>query len=150
VPEYKNILIAVDFSNACKQVIQKGINTGKLNQAAIYLIHVVEHLPPIDFGYEPMSNPDWYDNEAELLSQAKKKMDALASEHNIPAANTQVIAGSPKHEIIEYTVQNNIDLLVIGSHGRHGLQRLLGSTAYPILHNAPCDVLAVRIKNQPA
>ena len=146
MPTYKNILIAVDFSDACKQVIQRGLLSASQNQANVFLIHVVEHLPPIDFGYEPMSNPDWYSNEEELIKHAKKNIISLAKEHNIPSSHARVISGSPKHEIIQFTNDNNIDLIVIGSHGRHGLQRLLGSTAYPILHNAPCDVLAIRIK----
>jgi len=49
-------------------------------------------------------------------------------------------------EITRYADDKQADLIVIGSHGRHGLQRLLGSTATPVLHNAKCDVLAVRIK----
>jgi universal stress protein A len=42
----------------------------------------------------------------------------------------------------------DVDLIVIGSHGREGIQRLLGSTANAVLHGAPCDVLAVRIKGE--
>lgn len=43
--------------------------------------------------------------------------------------------------------EQRCDLIVVGSHGRHGLALLLGSTANDILHGAPCDVLAVRLKN---
>lgn len=143
---YENILIAVDFSAACKQVVERGLLFASQNQANIFFIHVVEHLPPIDFGYEPMGNAGWYNNEDEIIKHAEKNIHALAKEHDIPSDNAKVISGSPKHEIIDFTKNNNIDLIVIGSHGRHGLQRLLGSTSYPILHNAPCDVLAVRIK----
>jgi len=144
---YKTILIAIDFSEACKQVLEQGLFTASQNQADIFLVHVIEHLPPIDFGYEPMSNPDWYNNEAELIKHAEKNIQALASKHAIPHDRAAVISGSPKHEIIQFAETNNVDLIVIGSHGRHGLQRLLGSTAYPVLHNATCDVLAVRIKD---
>jgi len=148
VHDYKNILIAVDFSHACEQVIQRGIHTSKQNNASVFLIHIIENLPPIDIGYEPMTIPDWYDNETELIKHAKIKILTMAEEHGIPENHTKVISGSPKLEIIQFAENNEVDLIVIGSHGRHGLQRLLGSTSYPILHNATCDVLAVRIKDK--
>lgn len=55
--------------------------------------------------------------------------------------------GSPKTEIIRVATENQVDLIVVGSHGRHGLALLLGSTANGVLHHAPCDVLAVRLQN---
>ncbi|NOY66715.1 MAG: universal stress protein [Gammaproteobacteria bacterium] len=143
---YNSILIAVDFSEASEQVISRGLLTASQNHASTFLVHVVEHLPPIDFGYEPLSSPDWYNNEEEIIKHAEKNIIALAKKHAIPVSHARVLSGSPKHEIIQFAKDNNIDLIVIGSHGRHGLQRLLGSTAYPVLHNASCDALAVRIK----
>jgi len=50
-------------------------------------------------------------------------------------------------EIIKIAEENNVDLIIVGSHGRHGLALLLGSTANGVLHHAKCDVLAVRIKD---
>jgi len=55
--------------------------------------------------------------------------------------------GSPKTEIIRVAQENGVDLIVVGSHGRHGLALLLGSTANGVLHYAPCDVLAVRLQD---
>ena len=143
--DYKQILIAIDFSQACQQVLERGMEVAKQNKATIRLIHVVEHLPPMDFGYEPISNTDWYFNEDEIIKQAEKNLARVASENNIDKKNTLVLVGTPKTEIVRYAEDQEIDLIVIGSHGRHGIQRLLGSTATPVLHSAHCDVLAVRI-----
>jgi len=142
---YRRVLIAIDFSNACKQVLARGIDIARLNQADILLAHVVEYLPPLDFGYEPIIVPDWHSNEEAILKQAETSLQEIADEYKIDKDNMIVLTGTPKLEIIRYADDKQADLIVIGSHGRHGLQRLLGSTATPVLHNAKCDVLAVRI-----
>jgi universal stress protein A len=54
--------------------------------------------------------------------------------------------GSPKAEITRVAEEQGVDLIVVGSHGRLGLELLLGSTANGVLHAAKCDVLAVRVK----
>jgi len=141
---YQRILIAVDFSHACQQVLSRGIEVGKQNDAELFLVHVVEYLPPLDFGYEPIIVPDWYSNEEDIVKQAEKSLRQLAHQHAISEDHTVVLSGTPKNEIIQCSIDKQIDLIVIGSHGRHGIQRILGSTAYPVLHNAKCDVLAVR------
>ncbi len=56
-----------------------------------------------------------------------------------------MVVGRPGSEIRRQAEENDADLIVIGSHGRHGIQLLLGSTANSVLHGAACDVLAVRI-----
>jgi universal stress protein A len=59
--------------------------------------------------------------------------------------NQWLVWGVPNQEIVQIAKQEQIDLIVVGSHGRHGLALLLGSTANSILHHATCDVLAVRL-----
>ena len=59
-----------------------------------------------------------------------------------------VLLGSPKYEICNYARENHSDLLILGSHGRHGIKLLLGSTANGVLHDMPCDVLAVKLKKE--
>jgi len=142
---YQHTLIAVDFSASCEQVINRGLHIAKLNSCPVSLIHVVEYLPPMDFGYEPIIVPDWYNNEQEIVSQAEKSLQKLATEHDIATERTRVLTGTPKNEILKFAETDDVDLIVIGSHGRHGFQRLLGSTAYPVIQNAHCDVLAIRI-----
>jgi universal stress protein A len=142
---YQRVLIAIDFSPTCQQVLSRGIEVGEQNQAEVFLVHVVEYLPPIDFGYEPIIVPDWYSNEGDLVKQAEKSLKQLANEHAINEQHTMVLSGTPKNEISQFAKDKQVDLIVIGSHGRHGIQRLLGSTANPVLHSAQCDVLAVRI-----
>ncbi len=63
-----------------------------------------------------------------------------------PANRTYVGRGNPAHEIRETAAELGVDLIILGTHGRHGLGLLLGSTATGVLHGCPCDVLTVRIK----
>lgn len=56
-----------------------------------------------------------------------------------------VVVGMPDTEIHRFADENGVDLIVVGSHGRHGFALLLGSTSTGVLHGAQCDVLAVRV-----
>ena len=60
--------------------------------------------------------------------------------------NCKLAYGQPRQEIHSFAKEHHCDLIVVGSHGRHGLALLLGSTANDVLHGAPCDVLAVSLK----
>ena len=68
----------------------------------------------------------------------------MGSRLNIAKEDQHVKVGAVKTELLEIADKLAIDLIVIGSHGRHGLGRLLGSTANAVLHGALCDVLVVR------
>ncbi|HEY9149438.1 MAG TPA: universal stress protein, partial [Gammaproteobacteria bacterium] len=66
----------------------------------------------------------------------------------IAVADQHVLQGNTRGEIQRLAEETKADLIVLGSHGRQGIQRLLGSTANGVLHGAPCDVLAVRIRDE--
>ncbi|MDE5033703.1 universal stress protein, partial [Francisella tularensis subsp. holarctica] len=57
----------------------------------------------------------------------------------------EVLVGYPAAEIVEYAEDSNCDVIVLGSHATHGINLLLGSVAYAVLHKAKCDVLTVRV-----
>ena len=83
-----------------------------------------------------------------LVKRARQRLQKLAEELGVDQSECFVSQGSTQREILHLAVERNVDLIVIGSHGREGIQRLLGSTANAVLHGAPCDVLAVRIKDE--
>jgi universal stress protein A len=85
------------------------------------------------------------DLTAELMAAAKKRLAKLAEKLNIAEDCRWMETGSPKLEIVRVAEENKVDLIVVGSHGRHGFALLLGSTANGVLHHALCDVLAVRL-----
>jgi universal stress protein A len=106
----------------------------------------VEDFPLTDFAYEPMISVDIDMREA-LLESAKKQLTKLAAARSIPSNQQWVECGSPGHDLVRIADENQVDLIVVGSHGRHGIKMLLGSTANAVLHHAHCDVLAVRLKD---
>jgi universal stress protein A len=107
----------------------------------------VDNLPMAEAGYG-MEMPFNMDLTAELMAAAKKKLAKLAEELAVTEDKLWLEMGSPSTEIIRVAEENKVDLIVVGSHGRHGLALLLGSTANGVLHHAACDVLAVRLQEE--
>jgi len=87
---------------------------------------------------------DWGVNEQELVDVAKKQLERMAERAGLTQCNHEVILGNARSEITRQAIEKQCDLIIIGSHGRRGLGRLLGSSADSVLHQAECDVLAVR------
>ena len=144
--DYKHILIATDFSSSAEQILNKARDIADRNNAKLSLLHVVEYLPPIDSIYEPALSNNWIVDEAEMLSQAKNSLDKFCKQQNLINAELHTVLGTPKYEISQFVKDHQCDLVVIGSHGRHGINILLGSTANAVLHEMPCDILAVKIE----
>jgi len=143
---YKHILLAVDFFEQDEIVVNRAKSLADAYQAKLSLIHVVDSLPITDAGYGT-EIPFNLDLTAELMAAAKARLANLAAKLDVPESGRWLEIGSPKLEIIRVAEESNVDLIVVGSHGRHGLALLLGSTANGVLHRAKCDVLAVRLQN---
>lgn len=144
--DYKHVLVAVDFSATADQVLHKARDIASRNQARLSMLHVVEYLPPIDTAYEPFLASSWSVDENLLLEQAEKSLHKFADKHQLADATRRVVLGTPKHEITQFVSEQHCDLVVLGSHGQHGIRLLLGSTANAVLHAMPCDVLAVKVR----
>lgn len=146
---YRSILVAVDFGAGHEQVIERARALAQTEGARLDLIHVVEYLH-MDLANE-LVLPQDVELEEQLVAAAQGKLARLAADNAdaTPGATVGqwVEMGSTKAEILRVAQEQNVDLIIIGSHGRHGLGRLLGSTANAVLHGAQCDVLAVRIRS---
>ncbi|GAB4270761.1 MAG: universal stress protein [Methylomicrobium sp.] len=143
---YTHILLAVDFSDHTDTIVERATNLAETYQAKLSLLHVVDNLPIIDTVNGPIV-PYEIDLTEQLIDAAKLRLNRLADKLGIAESNRFLELGSPKFEIVRIAEENSVDLIVVGSHGRHGLALLLGSTANGVLHHAQCDVLAVRIKD---
>ncbi|MCP5159020.1 MAG: universal stress protein [Gammaproteobacteria bacterium] len=144
---YQHILFATDFSDAAQQVGKRAWEIAQKYGAQLSLLHVVEDVNiSLGGGYELLPVLPDLPDEA-LLQEARTALGDLARRLGL-GEDTQlwvVSALSTKEGILGAAREHNVDLIVVGSHGRHGLALLLGSTANAVLHSAPCDVLAVRI-----
>lgn len=140
---YQNILCVIDLSSENHEIIEHAADMAKRYSAKLHLLHVVEHLPS-----EVTNNivlPDNIGIEDQLVASAKASLDKIKSDMSLTDATTAVELGSTKNKIVEVANSTHADLIVIGRHGRHGISRLLGSTANAVLHHAPCDVLAIKV-----
>lgn len=142
---YKHILLAVDFSDHGKQVANKAVELAQIHQAKLSIVHVVENLPITDAAYGPI--PFDVDLTQEWLEASRQRLKTFAEKLGIAEERQWLEMGSAKLEIVRVAEENGVDLIVVGSHGRHGLALLLGSTANGVLHHAKCDVLAVRLQD---
>lgn len=140
---YRNILLCVDFSENAHYVAMRARELAERCGADLRLIHVVEHVP-VDAASEFMAPPQ-VEMYEELLSNAEEQLHRMAGRLGVNKDACCVAAGSTKQEILDHARDVECDLIVVGSHGRHGLALLLGSTANALLHGATCDVLAVRV-----
>ncbi len=142
---YKHILLSVDFYEQGAAVADRAKDLADKYQAKLSIIHVVDSIPMTDAGYGA-DIPFNLDLTAELMAGAKKRLAELGEKLGVAEDSRWLEMGSPKSEIVRVAQENKVDLIVIGSHGRHGLALLLGSTANGVLHHATCDVLAVRLQ----
>ncbi len=140
---YEKILVTLDLGSDGEVVCRRAAELAKKYSAKLLLLHVVEYVP-IDLGSDLML-PQPLEIEESLVARAKEYLaDRVKGLDGIDAVSSVEI-GTTKSEIIRYADDNHVDLIVIGRHSRHGIFRLLGSTANAVLHNAHCDVLAVNI-----
>lgn len=143
---HQHILLATDFTEYENEIADKANALAKLNEARLSIIHVVDNLPICDSTYGPVI-PYNGDLTEQLMESAKQRLNQTADKLDIPKSQRWIEMGSPKLEIVRVAEENQVDLIVLGSHGRHGLALLLGSTANGVLHHATCDVLAVRLQD---
>ena len=140
---YKHILVALDLSNEAKQVAECGQDLATHYDAKLSLIHVVEPII-VDNSYDLMTSlPAELDDS--LQERARTFLSKISNQLKLVVVEQIVTLGSTRSEIFRVAQEQSMDLIVVGTHGRHGVGLLLGSTANAILHGTPCDVHAVRI-----
>jgi len=143
MPLYRRILIVVDLSEDSLAIGRRGTAIASALQAEVELLHVVEFVPVEPMGETLMPSVQIED---ELLERARQRLRGLAAELGLPESAARVEAGNVKSEIVRAAREDGVDLVVLGSHERHGVSILVNFTEDTVLHAAPCDVLAVRIR----
>ena len=143
---YKHILFAADLQPHDDNPVADRVEAVmKGTGASVSLIHVVEQLT-YSYG-EPFVSANYLEWQSELEESAKENLAKLGERLNVPAERQHLPTGRPQDVILEFAEKIGADLIMLGSHGRHGLAKLvLGSTANAVLQGAQCDVLAVRVQ----
>ena len=133
----RKILCPVDFSTGGEAAIGYASSLAKDHEAEVHFVYVWEtgFTDPGFAGYVPP--PD--------VEKEKAKLEKIVPTSSEVACEHAFIHGHPADELVEYAKNHEIDLIVMGTHGRTGLTRvLMGSVAEAVLRNAPCPVLTIK------
>lgn len=146
MPTSKRILFPTDFSEHSRAAIPHLLHWRDLEGAEVHLVHVLESGAMLsDFTWVDYAPRDL---QAQRDTRARLDLEELRDELGLPADTPlHVLHGAPFDEITLYARENEIDLIVMATHGRTGLSHLLvGSTAERVVRHATCPVLTVRAK----
>ncbi len=144
--QIKTILFPTDFSNGARAAMDHALSLAKDYQAKLILLYVIQDISIAEW-YIP-STLSVADLVEDMQKNAWKEMDKWAAEASakVKAVEKLVERGVPFVEIIKTAKEKGADLIVIGTHGRTGIDHMLfGSTAEKVVRKAPCPVLTVRI-----
>jgi nucleotide-binding universal stress UspA family protein len=141
----KKVLVPIDFSDYSKSALKYAVNFAKSFSADITLVYVVEPIiyPP-DFSMGQIAIPTV---STEWDERAQEELDKLAKTEISKDVKVKSIikTGKPFVEIIETAKEEEIDLIIIATHGHSGVEHILfGSTAEKVVRKAPCPVLTLR------
>jgi universal stress protein A len=149
--QFRKILIALDDGPVSAHATDVGVELGRALKSDLALVHVVtypiSYRPDGDMGTLSIVNTsEIIDIEKEggqkLLKSVRQRLSLE------PSISEFLECGDTEAEIIKVAISWAADLIVIGSHGRHGIDRLiLGSVAESITRNAPCAVLVIKAPN---
>jgi universal stress protein A len=137
---YKHILFATDLTEDTEYLLEKARAIRGYTGADLSIVHVVEPLPGYSYAYLGIE-----DIEGQLIEEARQSMAKVAEQLNVNKDKQFIEVGPTKTKILKVADDVNADLIICGSHGRHGLSLLLGSTANAVLHGAKCDVMTIRL-----
>lgn len=145
---YQHVLAAIDLSEEAREVLARARQVADQHQAKLSVCTVVKPLTHVYGGLDMMAYTQASVNfEQEAMNQARNQAALEADKVKVATDNVHVSIGAPATQVVETANNLGADLIVVGSHGRHGLGLLLGSTANGVLHQAECDVLTVRISS---
>ncbi len=138
------IVVATDFSDCSLPALETAFSLAQETGADLYLLHVVELVPGGGSELLPVG-----DAIEVLYRNSREQLKGLIPD-NLPKdlkVETAALTGQPASEIALYAQHCGADMIVVGTHGRKGLSRMLmGSTAENLLREAPCQVLVVKPK----
>ena len=142
---FTHILVATDYSEPADAALQYARTLAEQFGGSLHVVHVVE-IPSAAIGPEVYIGQS-SEFQARLLEEARSRLEHLVTPNDRTryGAVTAVISGTSARSIIDYATEHDIDLIVMGTHGRRGLSHLLmGSVAEHVMRHAPCPVMTVR------
>lgn len=143
----RSILLPTDFSECASYALSYAAAFARESGASIICVHVIEPVVPT-VGYSGVTEPlPMADISEQLEESATRELPKIAEHEECAGLNVEEVIGrgDAASEIVRVAKERKVDLIVISSHGRTGLGRMLfGSTAEHVVRHAPCPVLVVK------
>ena len=149
---FKRILVPTDFSPPSDAALEYARSVAARYGASLHLLHVAED-PYRAFYSAEVYVPEIEGLREEVLSDTEKRLKNQLRPSDVSElhATAESLIGTPAGSIVEYATGHDVDLIVMGTHGRGGMSHLLmGSVAERVVRTAPCPVLTVRDAKKPA
>lgn len=138
---YKKILVAVDGSPASNDAFNEALNVADRNGAKLFILTVVDYKFSI-------GDPAFINDALKFhLNNAEIELEQLISNSKMSELDyeTKIDSGSPKRKIIEYAVEKQVDLIMVGATGLGAIeQAIVGSTTAYVVNHAKCNVMVVK------
>ncbi len=153
---YSRIITAMDFSPHANRALSRAVEVGVHYNAVIFALHVFESMIQYYNVYQDDFVDDFVDSslayslydpelDQKMSDSARERLEKIIASIDYPDITARQVWGSPVSTIISFAESQRADLIVVGSHGRRGFAKLLGSTANGVVNSARCDVLVVRL-----
>ena len=142
--EFKKILYPVDLSDASIKIVPYVQTVAKKFDAQIHILFAARVFAHFTSIYVP--HPSINKFEKELMEGAEKRLYEFVDEHfnDFPHTKTAVVAGDASEQILHYVESQKIDLIIMGTHGRKGMDKIIfGSVAERVVKSSPVPVLVV-------
>ncbi|MDX1776870.1 MAG: universal stress protein [Desulfobulbales bacterium] len=138
--DVKNVLVPVDFSENSKKILEAAGYFSGICQAQLHVVFVVQSFDDYSGFFVPHMPVAKF--EEEMVQAAEQKMETfLEGQKDIEA---KVFVGDVAEEIIRHAEESGMDLIVMGTHGYKGLEKVMfGSVAEKVVRSSPCPVLTI-------
>lgn len=142
----ERILFPTDFSEGSDNALHYAVDFAKQYNAKLYILHVIYDVMKAMDAHVPHTSADEFYKDLDKWAMEEIEDCCIEEIRALPNVAKMVLKGIPYEEIVKMATDEKIDLIVMGTYGRTGLDRLLfGSTAERVVRKAPCPVLSVRI-----
>lgn len=150
---FRKIMIATDGSECSKHAVDKGIEFARLSGGTVYAVYVVStaYISAMDGSYFSSIDmfPYWDAMHEALKKQGQQAVDYVKGLGEMKGVNVEsvLLEGNPSEELIRYAEKENMDIVIMGTLGRTGLDRLLlGSVAGNVVRHSKVPVMVVKEK----
>jgi len=140
---YENVLIPTDGSDGAAPAVERGLELAETYGATVHALYVAQPIYTMEYGGERIVDALEEEGERATAAVAEK-----ADERGL-TVETEVRRGTPHSQILDYVDDHDVDLVVMGTHGRSGIDRyLLGSVAEKVVRLSDVPVLTVRMTDE--